>query len=73
MTQDLLTKINTLAAKKREQGLTDEEQKLQKELYKEYLMQFRSNFKQQLGNVDVKLPDGSVVPLTQLPKKNKDK
>ncbi len=71
MTQDLLTKINELAAKKREQGLTDEEQKLQKELYKEYLAQFRSNFKQQLGNVDVKLPDGSVVPLTQLPKKNK--
>ena len=73
MTQDLLTKINELAAKKREQGLTDEEQKLQKELYKQYLTQFRSNFKQQLGNVDVKLPDGSVVPLTQLPKKNKDK
>ncbi len=71
MTQDLLTKINELAAKKREQGLTDEEQKLQKELYKQYLTQFRSNFKQQLGNVDVKLPDGSVVPLTQLPKKNK--
>ncbi len=71
MTQDLLTKINELAAKKREQGLTEDEQKLQKELYKEYLKQFRSNFKQQLGNVDVKLPDGSVVPLTQLPKKNK--
>lgn len=71
MTQDLLTKINELAAKKREQGLTDDEQKLQKELYKQYLTQFRSNFKQQLGNVDVKLPDGSVVPLTQLLKKNK--
>lgn len=70
MTQDLLNKINELAVKKREQGLTEQEQKLQKELYKEYLTQFRSNFKQQLGNVDVKLPDGSVVPLTQLPKKD---
>ena len=70
MTQDLLTRINELAKKKREQGLTEQEQKLQKELYKEYITQFRSNFKQQLNNVDVKLPDGSVVPLTQLPKKD---
>lgn len=70
MTQDLLSKINALAQKKREQGLSEQEQKLQKELYKEYLSQFRSNFKQQLNNVDVKLPDGSVVPLTQL--KTKD-
>ncbi len=73
MTQDLLSKINELAAKKREQGLSEEEQQLQKELYKEYLAQFRSNFKKQLNNVDVKLPDGSVVPLSELPKKNKDK
>lgn len=71
MTEDLLKKINELAQKKREQGLTEKEQKLQKELYKEYLAQFRSNFKQQLNNVDVKLPDGKVVPLTQLPKKKK--
>ena len=69
MTEDLLKKINELAQKKREQGLTKEEQKLQQELYKEYLTQFRSNFKKQLNNVDVKLPDGKVVPLTQLPKK----
>lgn len=73
MTQDLLSKINELAAKKREQGLSEEEQQLQKELYKEYLAQFRSNFKKQMNNVDVKLPDGSVVPLSELPKKNKDK
>lgn len=69
MTEDLLKKINELAQKKREQGLSQEEQKLQKELYKEYLAQFRSNFKQQLNNVDVKLPNGKVVPLTELPKK----
>ena len=69
MTQDLIEKINSLAKKKREEGLTEEEQKLQKELYKEYLTQFRSGFKQQLNNVDVKFPDGKVVPLTQLNKK----
>lgn len=69
MTQELLEKINALAKKKREQGLTEEEQKLQKELYKEYLTEFRGNFKQQLQNVDVKLPNGKVVPLTELNKK----
>lgn len=69
MTEDLLKKINELAQKKREQGLTKEEQELQKELYKQYLTQFRANFKQQLNNVDVKLSDGKVVPLTQLKKK----
>ena len=69
MTQDLIEKINALAKKKREEGLSEEEQKLQKELYKEYLTQFRSGFKQQLNNVDVKFPDGKVVPLTQLNKK----
>ncbi len=69
MTQDLIEKINALAKKKKEQGLSEEEQKLQKELYKEYLTQFRSGFKKQLQNVDVKLPDGKVVPLTELNKK----
>ncbi|MBR2714821.1 MAG: DUF896 domain-containing protein [Ruminococcus sp.] len=71
MTHELIEKINELSRKKREQGLNDEEQKLQKELYKEYLAQFRSNFKKQLNNVDVELPGGKVVPLTELPKKNK--
>ncbi len=68
MTQELIEKINALAKKKREVGLTPEEQELQKKLYKEYLTQFRSGFKQQLGNVDVKFPDGKVVPLTELHK-----
>ncbi len=69
MTQDLISKINELAKKKREQGLTQQEQKLQKELYKEYLTQFRSNFKNQLSNVDVEYPNGKVVPLTDFKKK----
>lgn len=69
MTQDLIEKINALAKKKKTEGLTEEEQKLQKELYKEYLTQFRSGFKKQLQNVDVKFPDGKVVPLTELNKK----
>lgn len=71
MTEDLLKKINELAKKKRECGLTADEENLRQELHKEYLKQFRSSFKAQLNNVDVKLPDGKVVPLINLPKKNK--
>ncbi len=71
MTEDLLIKINALAKKEKEQGLTKEEKELQQKLREEYRAQFRSKLKTQLNNVDVKLPNGKVVPLTSLPKKNK--
>lgn len=72
MADDLLKQINTLAKKKREEGLTIDEEKLQKELYKKYLKNFRESFSKQLDNVDVKYPDGTVVPLKDVPKKNKE-
>lgn len=71
MTDNLLVKINELAKKEKEQGLTKDEKELQQKLREEYRAQFRSRFKTQLSNVDVKLPNGTVVPLTQLPKKKK--
>ncbi len=70
MADELLSRINALAKKKREQGLTQEEQKLQKELYAQYLKNFRENFSKQLDNVDVEYPDGTVVPLKDVPKKD---
>ena len=71
MLDELLLEINALAKKKREQGLTPQEQKRQKELYSEYLSIFRGNMKKQLDNIDVEFEDGKVVPLSDL-KKNKD-
>lgn len=59
---DLTKRINELAKKKKEQGLTAEEQAEQKELYKKYLANFRRNFEKQLDNTDVEFPDGRVVP-----------
>ncbi|MBQ7504983.1 MAG: DUF896 domain-containing protein [Ruminococcus sp.] len=59
---DLTKRINELAKKKKEQGLTAEEQAEQKELYKKYLANFRRNFERQLDNTDVEFPDGRVVP-----------
>lgn len=67
---EMIKRINELAKKKREQGLTDEEQKEQKELYKKYLANFRNNMEKQLDNTDVEYPDGKVVPFKEAAKRN---
>ena len=64
-TEELLQEINALAKKKKEQGLTEEETKRQKELYAIYLKGFRANFKQRLDNMDVRYPDGTVKSLKE--------
>lgn len=64
-TEALIAEINTLAKKKKEQGLTGEETKRQKELYAVYLKGFRNNFKQRLDNMDVRYPDGTVRSLKE--------
>ena len=66
---DMIKRINELAKKKREEGLTPEETVEQQELYKKYLAGFRNNLKQQIENTDVKYPDGKVVPLKDVNKK----
>ncbi len=74
MDKKLIEEINLLAKKKREQGLNEQETQRQKELYKEYLTQFRAQFDKQLDNIDVKTPDGKVTPLKEYTKKvNKNK
>lgn len=74
MDKNLLNRINELAKKKREQGLTPDEQAEQKELYKIYLGEIRTQFDKTLDNVSVKEKDGEVVPFKQAYlKKNKDK
>ncbi|MBR2109115.1 MAG: DUF896 domain-containing protein [Ruminococcus sp.] len=69
---ELTKRINELAKKKKEQGLTAEEQAEQKELYKKYLANFRRNFEKQLDNTDVEFPDGRVVPFKDVKNVNKD-
>lgn len=74
MDKNLLNRINELAKKKREQGLTPEEQAEQKKLYKIYLGEIRTQFDKTLDNVSVKEKDGEVVPFKQAYlKKNKGK
>ncbi len=62
MNKSMLNRINELAKKKREHGLTPEEQAEQKKLYKIYLGEIRTQFDRTLDNVSIKEKDGSVVP-----------
>ena len=62
-----------LAKKKKEQGLTEAEQKEQKELYKIYLGEIRTQFNATLDNVSVEEKDGTVRPFKEAYKKPYDK
>ncbi|UQW82778.1 DUF896 domain-containing protein [Staphylococcus edaphicus] len=56
-----MERINELAKKKKEQGLTEKEAKEQSKLRKAYLESFRKNFKQQIENTRVIDPEGNDV------------
>ena len=49
----MIARINELAKKKKTSGLTAEELAEQKNLYKEYLGNIRSQLKAQLDNIEV--------------------
>lgn len=61
-----LKRINELAKKKREEGLTPSEQEEQKKLYKIYLGGIRSQFEATLDNVSVQDENGQVVPFKEV-------
>lgn len=73
MDKKMLNRINELAKKKKTEGLTEEEQKEQKALYKIYLGEIRQQFNATLDNVSVKEKDGSVVPFKEAYKKDENK
>ena len=60
---DRLKRINELAAIAKERALTEEETKERELLRKEYLEQFRANFRGILDNTSIKRPDGTLEPL----------
>lgn len=62
---EVLKRINELAKKKREEGLTGEETAQQKELYKIYLGSIRTQFERTLDNVSVKDDKGNIVPFKE--------
>ena len=64
-----IERINELAKKSREVGLTEAEKAEQQQLRAEYVAAFRESFRKQLENTDIKSEDGETVPLTEFKKK----
>lgn len=59
--EKLIQRINELAKKKKESGLTLKEQKEQKQLRETYLKEFRKGFVDQLHSIKVVDPNGKDV------------
>ncbi|CQR47602.1 hypothetical protein BN1058_01929 [Paraliobacillus sp. PM-2] len=68
LSKDKINRINELANKSKELGLTDEEKKEQQELRQAYLKNVRKSFKNQFKGMKVVDPNGEDVT----PKKVKD-
>lgn len=69
MSDEMLKRINELAKKKKENGLTPEEEKEQKLLREAYLKEFRQNLRGQIENIVIDYPDGKSVSVKDLRKK----
>ena len=67
---ELITRINELAKKQREVGLTDEEKAEQQTLRQRYLVRFRASFTNQLKNTYFVTEEGKEIPLTEINKKD---
>lgn len=63
MNAESIARINELARKKREEGLTPEEADEQQRLREQYLQEFRASMEQTLQSVRIQEPDGTLTPL----------
>ena len=66
-----IDRINELARKKKDVGLTEEELAEQAELRAEYIREFRSQFGNVLENTVIQYPDGSRQALPERKKNQK--
>ena len=58
-----IERINQLAKKQRETGLTEEEKAEQAQLRKQYLDEFRAGMENVLAGVKIQRPDGTFEPI----------
>ena len=70
MTKELIDRINALARKSREQGLTDEEKKEQAQLRAQYIAAFRAGTEQTLKSVYIVDENGNQQPLKKAKKQS---
>ena len=69
MEKEKFERINALAKKKKEVGLTEDEAREQAALREEYLRDFRASFGKVLENTVIQYPDGSRTALPDMKKK----
>lgn len=69
ITQEQIDRINFLARKSREEGLSEEEKKEQAALRAEYVAAFKSSLVSTLENTVIQRPDGSRERITRKDKK----
>ncbi len=72
MDNKLLDRINFLARKSREEGLSEEEKAEQQKLRKQYIQAYRGNLKATLDNIVIVDPDGNKKVLRDIGEKNKN-
>lgn len=63
MNQTTIDRINELARKAKDTGLTGQEKEEQAKLRQEYIAAIRMNLRSQLDNVDIQEEDGSITNL----------
>ena len=63
MDEKLIERINALAKKSKEKGLTEEEKSEQQKLRREYINVIKKNLRAELNNISIIEEDGSITDL----------
>ena len=63
MDEKLIERINALAKKSKEEGLTEEEKIEQQKLRREYINVIKKNLRAELNNISIIEEDGSITDL----------
>ncbi len=70
VSKETIDRINQLYKKSKEEGLTEDEKKEQKELRQAYVQAMHNSLRGTLNNISIKNPDGTIVNLKDKDKSN---